>query len=96
MPDTSTGGGSKLQSFRTVLECLIVGALMWTGSSLVQLKTQGAVIQSQLAAVQVTIADVPALRIEQVKSRAELDQLRVEMNQKDAAITELRKLRGLR
>lgn len=96
MPDTQHNIGGKLQSFRVVMEALIAAALIWTGSSLLQLKTQLAVVQTQLTSVQATLVDVPSLKLQQVRTDTEVAQLRVEMNQKSAAIDELRKLRSFR
>lgn len=85
-----------LQLVRGVLEAVIVAALIWTGSSLIDLKTQTAVVQSQLASIQLTLAEVPGVKQDTIKLRAEMDQGEKERTQMRADIAELRKLRGLR
>lgn len=85
-----------LQLVRGILEAVIVAALLWTGSSLIELKTQTAVIQSQLAAIQVNLADVPAVKQETIKLRAEIEQSDKERAVMRTDIAELRKLKGFR
>lgn len=85
-----------LQVVRGVLEAIIVAALLWTGSSLIQLKTQIAVAQVQLTAIQVTLAEVPDVKLEAVKQDSDIRQLKEMTAQNRADIAELRKLRGLR
>jgi len=87
---------SKLQSIRTILEVLIVTALIWTGSSLIELKTQTAIVQTQLAALRVDLADLPATRIESTRLRSELEQTKRDIDRNSINILELQKIRGLR
>lgn len=87
---------NKLQSIRTILECIIVAVLIWTGSSLVEFKTQMAVVQTQLASIQIGLADVPELKEEAAVARAERAALTKQMADQSIALSELRKLRGMR
>ena len=87
---------NKLQSIRTILECVIVAVLIWTGSSLVEFKTQMAVVQSQLTGIQVGLADVPKLKEEAAVARAERDAIVKQLTDQSISIAELRKLRGMR
>lgn len=80
---------SKLQSIRVILEGVIVAALIWTGSSLIELKTQTAVVQSQLANIQTTLASVPDLKVENVKQRSDIEQLKSE-------VEDLKRLKGFK
>lgn len=94
MPEQQTV--SKIQSIRTILECIIVAAMLWTGSSLIELKTQTAVVQVQLSSLQINLADLPANRTELTKLRGELEQIKKDSSHDRMQIEELRKLRGLR
>ncbi len=88
--DQDSGGKMPyLQTIRGILEAVIVAALLWTGNSLIDLKTQTAVVQSQLLAIQVSLADIPLVKTENIKLRADVDQLKQEM-------AEQKKLRGFR
>lgn len=49
-------------SVRAVIEALILAALLWTGNSLTTMRVQLAILQSQLAAVSTTLADVADLK----------------------------------
>lgn len=87
---------NKLQSIRTILECVIVAVLIWTGSSLVEFKTQMAVVQTQLASIQIGLADVPKLKEEAAVARAEREALTKQLAAQSIDLSELRKLRGMR
>jgi choline-glycine betaine transporter len=85
-----------LQVMRGVLEAIIVAALLWTGNSLIELKTQVAIAQTQLAAIQVSLADVPSLQLEDSKQKEQILQLSKDQSKLAEDVKELRKLRGMR
>lgn len=49
-------------SVRTVLEGMILAALLWTGNSIGDMKVQMATLQTQLASVNSSLADVRELK----------------------------------
>lgn len=75
---TDTQQQRNWQSVRTVLEGLILAVLVWTGSSLVGVKSQLAVLQVQVATIQTQLADLPAMR-----SRVDTLEVRVARNEQD-------------
>lgn len=87
---------SKIQSIRTILECVIVAALLWTGSTLVALKVELAQVSTRLTSIETTLSDVPRITADNVRLRSEVDQSKKNDDRQDAAIEELRKLKGFR
>lgn len=81
--------GSKLQKVRGVLEAVIVAALLWTGSSLIALREQNAVMSAQLTMIQSQLLDVPAMKLELAEHGVEIDRLKED-------VKENRSVRGLR
>lgn len=79
----------KLQVFRGILEAVIVASLLWTGSSLITLREQNAVMSTQLAMIQSQLLDVPSMKLELARHGIEIDQLK-----EDAK--ESRQVKGLR
>ena len=65
-------------SVRVVMEGLILAVLVWTGSSLVAVKSQLAVLQVQVATIQTQLADLPNMR-----SRLDTMEVRVARNERD-------------
>lgn len=78
MSETRTEGARNWQSIRTVMEGLILAVLVWTGSSLVAVKSQLAVLQVQVATIQTQLADLPAMR-----SKIDTLEVRVARNERD-------------
>lgn len=89
MTDAMEKRGNGLQIFRTVLEGVIILALGWTGSSLVQVKTDTAVIKSQVASVQPALNKLEDLRIDVSNHETRL-------NGMEDDIKELQSVRGLK
>lgn len=87
---------TKLQSIRTILECVIVAALLWTGSTLVGLKVELAGVSVRLSSIEASVADVPNVVAENVRLKAEQEQAKKDNDRQDRAIEELRKLKGFR
>jgi hypothetical protein len=71
--------GSKLQKIRGVLEAVIVAALLWTGSSLIALREQNAVMSAQLTMIQSQLLDVPAMKLELAEHGVEITRLKEDM-----------------
>ena len=82
-------GGSKLSAVRGVLEAVIVAALLWTGSTLVAVRTDNAVMQNQLATVVANTADFPAYKIKTAENALEITQLKDD-------VKELRSVRNMK
>ena len=82
-------GGNKIQMFRGILEAIIVASLLWTGASLVQLREQNAVMQSQLTTIQGQLLDVPSMKLRLAEHNIEIRRL-----QED--VKEVRSVRGLK
>ena len=80
--------GSKLQKVRGILEAVIVAALIWTGSSLIALREQNAVMHAQLTMIQSQLLDVPSMKLQLAENGIEIDRLQEDMK-------ELRSVRGL-
>lgn len=73
MPDTQQG--SKLHMVRGILEAMIVAALLWTGSSLIAVREQNAVMQNQLATIQGQLIDLPSVKLEIARHGIKIEQL---------------------
>lgn len=71
--------GSKLQKIRGILEAVIVAALLWTGSSLIALREQNAVMSAQLTMIQSQLLDVPAMKLELAEHGVEITRLKEDM-----------------
>lgn len=80
---------SKLQVFRGILEAVIVAALLWTGSSLVALKSDTAVIKDRMLALGPLTNDVSAIRLRVAMHDVEIEQLKEDQK-------ELKSLKGLK
>lgn len=81
--------GSKLQKVRGVLEAVIVAALLWTGSSLIALREQNAVMHAQLTMIQTQLLDVPSMKLQLTKHEIEIERLKED-------VKETRSVKGLR
>lgn len=77
-----------LQIFRSVLEAIIVLALGWTGSSLVQVKTDTAVLRTQMSGVPSAIEQIQDLRVSDANQNIEIARLKDD-------VKEVKSLRGL-
>lgn len=77
------------QSVRTILEGLILGALIWCGTQLIQTGKQIAVMTNQLEGMTRQLSGVPELGTRVAKL-----ELQTEQNRQD--IQELRRLRDLK
>lgn len=74
--ETPKGNKNGLQIFRSVLEAIIVLALGWTGSSLVQVKTDTAVLRTQMAGVPSAIEQIQDLRVSDANQNIEIARLK--------------------
>lgn len=81
--------GSKLQKVRGILEAVIVAALLWTGSSLIALREQNAVMHAQLTMIQTQLLDVPSMKLQLTRHDIEIERLKEDMK-------ETRSVKGLR
>ncbi len=63
------------QSVRTVLEALILAALLWSAKSQVALQTQIAVLQDNVLSLRAQLADVPGLTIRVTRLEVRQDQI---------------------
>ena len=77
------------QSVRTILEALILAALMWCGNSLITTGQRMAVMSNQMESISKQMAGMPELGTRVTKL-----ELRVEQHSAD--IQELRRLRDVR
>lgn len=69
-------GGKGLSVIRGVLEAIIVAALLWTGSSLVDLKVDNGVLKSQLNQLLDNTSDLPSIRKSVVRHDIEITALK--------------------
>lgn len=63
------------QSVRTVLEALILAALLWSAKSQVTLQTQIAVLQDNVLSLRAQLADVPGLAVRVTRLEVRQDQV---------------------
>lgn len=77
------------QSVRTVLEALILAALLWSAKVQMTVLTQMAVLQDNVISIRAQLADVPGLN-----QRTTTLEVKVAQAQQD--ITEMRQMRGLK
>jgi hypothetical protein len=91
MPDTENKQGNlnKVSMFRSVLEAVMVAGLIWTGSTLVAVRTDNAVMQNQLTTVIANTADFPAYKIKVAENSLRISALEVE-------VKDLRSVRNMR
>lgn len=77
------------QSVRTVLEALILAAMLWSARTQVTMLAQIAVLQTQVVALTTQLSDVPG-----VSARVSRLEVQAERNRQD--IAEIREMRGLK
>lgn len=95
MPDATTGG-NKLSIFRGVLEAIIVLGIAWTGSTMMNLRVENARLSGKLDAIAENTKDLPQVRNDVVTLKVQRLAQTDKDRQQDAAIDELRRLRGLK
>jgi hypothetical protein len=91
MPDTENkqGATSKVSMFRSLLEAVMVAGLLWTGTTLVAVRTDNAVMTSKLEDIARNTADFPAYKIKTAENGIRIASLEDE-------VKELRSVRNMR
>lgn len=89
MTGQEDGARPMWQSFRTLLEALILAALLWSAKTQIALGQQVAVMTSQLSTMNQSLAGVPELGTRVTKLEIVSDQSRQD-------IRELKQVRSLR
>ena len=76
-PQEVADNRDRRNSIRMVLEALILAALLWTGSTLVELTVQMATVQAQMVALTAQMTDAPAMYRQIAVNTARLDRVEV-------------------